>query len=175
MLQEHSHPSLTQTAYQKHISCQDAIFATQEACRKISEKVVSYLSLYDLEKTFDSVEHCILLQSLFHAGINGKAWRLIKACYSNQTAVVKSGSTLSNPFPITRGVCSAGVNTLTNFLSDRHGQIATVTAATGNILRDIYLRPLPWRSSSCWWCTCDCILSNGRGRTKSDYSGLFHG
>ena len=31
VLQEHGHSSLTQTPYQKHISCQDAIFATQEA------------------------------------------------------------------------------------------------------------------------------------------------
>jgi len=30
-LQGNGHPALTQTAYEKHISCQDAIFATQEA------------------------------------------------------------------------------------------------------------------------------------------------
>ena len=68
-----------------------------------------YLSMYDLEKAFDSVEHCILLQSLFHAGINGKAQRLIRACYSNLTAVVKLKSTLSDLFPITRGVQQGSV------------------------------------------------------------------
>lgn len=78
VLQEYGHPSLTQTTYQKYISCQDAIFATQEVIQNdLRDGRVSYLSLYDLEKAFDSVEHCILLQSLFHAGINGKAWRLI--------------------------------------------------------------------------------------------------
>lgn len=41
---------------------------------------VCYLSLYDLEKAFDSIEHCILLQSLFEAGVNGKAWRLFRTC-----------------------------------------------------------------------------------------------
>ena len=109
-LQKFGHPSLTQTAYQKHISCQDAIFATQEAIQhNLRDGRVSYLSLYDLEKAFDSVEHCILLQSLFEAGINGKVWRLIKACYSNLTAVVKSGSTLSAPFAVTRGVQQGSV------------------------------------------------------------------
>ena len=113
-LQKFGHPSLTQTAYQKHISCQDAIFATQEAIQHNLR--VSYLSLYDLEKAFDSVEHCILLQSLFEAGINGKVWRLIKACYSNLTAVVKSGSTLSARFAVTRGVQQGPVLSPTFFL-----------------------------------------------------------
>ena len=43
--------------------------------------------------------------------------------------------------------CAAGISTLTHLLSDCHGQI--VLAATGNIFRDIYQRPLPWLSSSC--------------------------
>ena len=116
-LQKFGHPSLTQTAYQKHISCQDAIFATQEAIQhNLRDGRVSYLSLYDLEKAFDSVEHCILLQSLFEAGINGKVWRLIKACYSNLTAVVKSGSTLSAPFAVTRGMQQGSVLSPTFFL-----------------------------------------------------------
>ena len=79
-------------------------------CRKISEKVVSYLSLYDLEKAYTPP----VIVPCWH--YNGKAWRLIKACYSNQTAVVKSGSSLSNPFPITRGVQQGLVLSPTFFL-----------------------------------------------------------
>ena len=40
------------------------------------------LSLYDLEKAYDSIEHPILLKALFEAGVNGKAWRIVKA-YGN--------------------------------------------------------------------------------------------
>ena len=117
VLQDSGHPLLTQTAYQKGISCQDAIFATQEAIlHNLSDGRVSYLSLYDLEKAFDSVEHSVLLKSLFEAGINGKAWRLIQACYSNLTAVVKSGSALSAPFPVSRGVQQGSVLSPTFFL-----------------------------------------------------------
>ena len=117
ILQDHGHPALTQTAYQKHISCQDAIFATQEIIlNSLLEGEVSYLSLYDLEKAFDSIEHSILLQSLFNAGINGKSWRLIRNCYNNLYAVVKCSSTLSHPFPVTRGVQQGSVLSPTFFL-----------------------------------------------------------
>ena len=110
ILQGNGHPALTQTAYRKHISCQDAIFATQEAIvHTLQEGRVAYLFLYDLEKAFDSVEHSILLQSLYQASINGKAWRLIKVCYGNLTVVVKSASSLSHPFPVTRGVQQGSV------------------------------------------------------------------
>ncbi len=34
MLQENGHPALAQTTYQKHVFCQDTIFATHEAIWK---------------------------------------------------------------------------------------------------------------------------------------------
>ena len=119
VLQENGHPSLVQTAYRKHISCQDAIFATQEAIYSLlQEGRVAYLSLYDLEKAFNSIEHPILLRSLFQAGVKGKSWRLIKACYCNLSAVVKPGrfSSQSSPFPISRGVQQGSVTSPTFFL-----------------------------------------------------------
>ena len=117
VLQDSCHPALTQTAYQKGISCQDAIFTTQEAIlHNLRDGRVSYLSLYDLEKAFDSIDHSVLLQSLFEAGINGRAWRLIQACYSNLTAVVKSGSDLSSPFAVSRGVQQGSVLSPTFFI-----------------------------------------------------------
>ena len=97
------------------ISCQNTIFATQEAIQhNLRDGRVSYLSL---EKASDSVKHCFLLQSLFDAGINGKAWRLIKACYSNLTAVVKSESTPSDCFSVTHGVQQGSVLSPPYFLS----------------------------------------------------------
>ena len=101
VLEENGHPALMQTAYQKHISCQDAIFATHEAIRKtIQDGHDAFLSLYDLEKAYDSIEHSVLLQALHNAGVNGKSWRLIRSCYGNLHACVKSGSTLSPAFPV---------------------------------------------------------------------------
>ncbi len=76
VLQEYGHPALAQTAYQKHVSCQDAIFATHEAIRKSIQDGSAFLSLYDLEKAYDSIEHPVLLHALYNAGVNGKSWRL---------------------------------------------------------------------------------------------------
>ena len=62
VLKECGHPLITQTAYQKHISYQDTIFAAQEAIlSNFRDGRVCYLSLHDLEKAFDSIKHCILL------------------------------------------------------------------------------------------------------------------
>ena len=81
ILQANGHPLLMQTAYQKHNSCQDAIFATQEAILKVvREGGDAFLSLFNLEKAYDSLEHDVLLDSLFDAGIKGRAWRIISCC-----------------------------------------------------------------------------------------------
>ena len=77
-------PQLTQTAYQKGVSCADAIFA----CKKIIAKLTKegdhvYSCLYDLASAFDTVEYPVLLSHLMDAGITGKTWRLIKPWYTN--------------------------------------------------------------------------------------------
>ena len=40
-----------------------------------------YSCFYDLASAFDTVEFCVLLENLFHAGIRGKCWRLLRAWY----------------------------------------------------------------------------------------------
>ena len=78
-LEDQGFPDQLQTAYQKGISCMDAIFATQETLtNQLRDGGQPYLCLFDIEKAFDSVELPILLQHLFNTGINGKFWRLIK-------------------------------------------------------------------------------------------------
>ena len=104
-LDEIGFPDVNQTAYQKGVSCTDAIFSTQEVllnCIRQGEK--PFLCLYDIEKAFDSVEFPILLQHIFSIGINGKSWRIIKAWYLTPTSRVKHENSLSAPFPVGRGV-----------------------------------------------------------------------
>ena len=117
VLLENGHPALAQTAYRRNISCQDAIFSSLEAIRSILRDGSSaYLSLYDLEKAFDSIEHPILLHSLFKAGVNGKSWRLMRAWYSSLSAVVRSRSATSTSIPILCGVQQGSVLSPTFFL-----------------------------------------------------------
>ena len=75
-------PHRNQTAYQKDVSCADAIFSTQEViARYMKGGSRVFMCLYDLQKAFDSVEYSVLLERLFEVGISGKLWRLLKNWY----------------------------------------------------------------------------------------------
>ena len=63
-----------------------------------------YSCFYDLASAFDTVEFCVLLQSLCHTGIKGKCWRLLRDWYCNLTSQVKLGSYMFEPFTIYRGI-----------------------------------------------------------------------
>ena len=54
------------------------------------------MCLYDLQKTFDSVEYLVLLKRLYNLGVNGKSWRIVKNWYENAPYRVelKEGVTL---------------------------------------------------------------------------------
>lgn len=117
ILHDSGHPLLYQTAYQKNISCEEAIFSTQEAIRiLLKQNGHAFLALYDLEKAFDSIEIPILLNCLFHAGVNGAGWRLIRSWYENSSARVKIQNTLSEPLRVERGVRQGSVLSPTLFL-----------------------------------------------------------
>ena len=118
ILEEVGVPDFAQTAYQKGISCADAIFATQEALlTHVRDGGKPFLCLYDIEKAFDSVELPILLKQLFSIGINGKLWRLLKHWYSTSSAKVKVNGHISSSFDICRGVRQGSVLSPTLFLA----------------------------------------------------------
>ena len=76
-------PDVLQTAYQKGLSCSDAVFVTQEALLiHLCKNGHLYLCLFDLEKAFNSIELSVLLRNLFNIGINGKCWRIIESWYT---------------------------------------------------------------------------------------------
>ena len=68
----------------------------------------AYQCFYDLEKAFDSVEYCVLLDHLYRSGINGRTWRLIKSFY-NPCGQVKIGNRLSRVITLQRGVKQGSV------------------------------------------------------------------
>ena len=110
VLQDSGQPCLYQTAYQEGLSCEEAIFTTQEAIRTLlQEDGHAFLTLFDIEKAFDSVEHPVLLKCLFDAGLNGKGWRLMKSWYEGSSLCVKISGHLSSPVGIERGVRQGSV------------------------------------------------------------------
>ena len=60
-LEEFGCPDFAQTAYQKGLSCIDAIYATQETLlTHARENGKPFLCFYDVEKAFDSIELPVL-------------------------------------------------------------------------------------------------------------------
>ena len=103
-------PQLTQTAYQKGVSCSEAIFACQETIAKLTrEGDHVYSCFYDLASAFDTVEYAVLLSHLKNAGITGKAWRLTKQWYNNPKSSVRVNGNLSPSFTLHRGVRQGSV------------------------------------------------------------------
>ena len=110
ILHESNFPHISQTAYLSGQSCADALFVTNETLHSFMRNRDSpYLCLYDLEKTFDSIEYVHLLKHLFQLGVNGKTWRLVKFWYLHSSASVRSKGLVSDPFQVHRGVKQGSV------------------------------------------------------------------
>ena len=105
ILEEKGIPHRTQTAYQAGVSCSDATEVVQEVIKSYIDSGANiFQCFYDLEKAFDSIEHNVLLNHLYKAGINGKCWRVIAAFYEEVVASVRLGTRLSDSFHLNRGV-----------------------------------------------------------------------
>ena len=132
-------PHPNQSAYRKHVSCMDAIFATQEVInRYLMEGGKMYMCLYDLEKAFDSVEFPVLLKRLFDVGINSKTWRILRSWYTDGHSSVCLGQHVSPPFALRRGVRQGSVLSPALFLLImdpllRQLQSPSIGASTNNM------------------------------------------
>ena len=116
VLADENVPQLTQTGFQKGVSCSDAIFSCLETISKYIREGDSYSCFYDLASAFDTVEYPVLLNHLFRAGVVGKTWRLIKNWYSNSSSCVRISETFSRVFSINRGVKQGSVRSPVLFL-----------------------------------------------------------
>ena len=63
-----------------------------------------FLMTFDSQKAFDVVNHTILLDKLYDAGIHPSLWTLVKDLYSGLTSKVKWMGEFSNSFNIQQGV-----------------------------------------------------------------------
>ena len=66
-------PQINQSAYIKSVSCEDETFAKQDVIVKsVHDGSSVNMCLYEMQKAFDSVEYCVLLERLFSVRVNGK-------------------------------------------------------------------------------------------------------
>ena len=104
-IEEFGCPDFAKMAYQKGLSCIDAIYATQETLLiHARENGKPFLCFYDVEKAFDSVELPVLLIRRYM-----QLWRLVKSWYSTSSGCVRINHHISDKFAISRGVKQGSV------------------------------------------------------------------
>ncbi|VDI42011.1 Hypothetical predicted protein [Mytilus galloprovincialis] len=83
----------------------------------------------DAEKAFDVVDHMHLSWKLYHQGINGASWLLIKERYNKTTTQDKSQGYISETFVNEQGVKQGGILTA-NFYRDYNKNILDTLEST---------------------------------------------
>ena len=76
---------------------------------RLDKKEITAVLFLDLQKAFDTVDHDILLQKLYHYGVRGKAHHLLKSYLSGRTQRTKIGNVFSQLASILWGVPQGSV------------------------------------------------------------------
>ncbi|KAK3100138.1 hypothetical protein FSP39_015233 [Pinctada imbricata] len=66
-----------------------ALLVSEAALDSKQRRVPFILGTLDSQKAFDVVHHDILLDKLYHTGINLSVWKLVKGMYEGLTSKVK--------------------------------------------------------------------------------------
>ena len=109
-----------------------ALMVTESITEALETKKPIYVTLLDVSKAFDVVDHGILFDELYEAGVDGDLWLTFRQFYSNPTTSIKWGTFISESFKVEQGVRQGGVssapiykvftNRLLDQLSEYHGE-----------------------------------------------------
>ncbi len=94
-----------QGAFQDGCSCQQVAMVLQETIQHNRERGATvHVVLLDVRKAFDTVWTDGLLYRLYHTGLEGRLWRILKECYAGFRCSVMVRGHRSQDFAICRGV-----------------------------------------------------------------------
>ena len=104
----------------------------------ISETIFCYeeqkraliLASLDAQKAFDTVNHEILFNKLFHIGVQGELWILLRNMYRNSNVQVKWNNTLSEKFELLQGT-KQGAKLSTTLYKCYHNSILNAIKDSG--------------------------------------------
>ena len=68
-----------------------------------------YIAFLDAKSAFDVVNHDSLMRKLYHMGVEGAPWLLIRSLYEGSATAVKWEGAISEPFQVHQGVKQGGV------------------------------------------------------------------
>ncbi|VDI36138.1 Hypothetical predicted protein [Mytilus galloprovincialis] len=104
------HQNKLQKGFTKGASSIDIALLISEAINEAKDKNECLILItLDAEKAFDVVDHIHLFWKLYHQGINGASWLLIKELYNKTTTQVKSQGYISETFVNEQGVKQGGI------------------------------------------------------------------
>ena len=82
----------------------NAAFIVSEAINDAEiNKLPLYFTTLDAQKAFDTVNHEVLFNKLYHYGIKGELWIMLRNLYRNSTVKVKWNGELSDEFLLSQG------------------------------------------------------------------------
>ena len=82
---------------------------TDRLLKNMDEKGISFVVLLDMSKAFDSILQDKLLSKLQSLGVSDSALAWFKSYVSSRKQVLKIGSVLSDPLPLTTGVAQGSI------------------------------------------------------------------
>ena len=92
-------PNPTQRGFTKGSSLMNAALPVEEAYRILTdEKQNGHLVLLAAKAAFDKVIHSHLFRRMYHAGIQDKAWTIIKSLHHNAESYIKWAGGTSDCF-----------------------------------------------------------------------------
>ena len=105
-----------QYGFRKHRSTTDAVTdVLGSVLDKIENKQVVFLTMIDLSKAFDVLDHSILIAKLEHYGVRGVCAKWFKSFLSDRVLAVKINDVTSSNKPVSLGSPQGGVISSTLF------------------------------------------------------------
>ena len=98
-----------QFGFTEGLSPNMAALILSEVCSNITAKDILFITTLDSQKAFDVVNHQILMDKLYHLGVNLEFWDVIVDLYQGLTSTVKWNGDTSLSFSINQGVRQGGV------------------------------------------------------------------